>query len=121
MDTPTLLAHLHHHDTALSLPRGAFLRWDDADLHRAAHTGDPEGYALLGLAPGVRPWQRARVLLQILAASQAGLDDRARAVQARVARVLTLGHATTFLHDKLGGRRKPLPCPDRELIVRCHV
>lgn len=101
MDTPTLLAHLHHHDTALTLPRGAHLRWDDADLHRAAHTGDPEGYALLGLAPGVRPWQRARVLLQILAASQAGLDDRARAVQARVARVLTLGlppaHVITVL------------------------
>ncbi|MEV4003567.1 hypothetical protein [Actinomadura sp. NPDC049753] len=101
MDTPTLLAHLHHHDTALTLPRGAHLRWDDADLHRAAHTGDPEGYALLGLAPGVRPWQRARVLLQVLAASQAGLDDRARAVQARVARVLTLGlppaHVITVL------------------------
>ncbi|GGQ31462.1 hypothetical protein BKA00_001786 [Actinomadura coerulea] len=101
MDTPTLLAHLHHHDTALTLPRGAHLRWDDADLHRAAHTGDPEGYALLGLAPGVRPWQRARVLLQILAASQAGLDDGARAVQARVARVLTLGlppaHVITVL------------------------
>ncbi|MEV0665997.1 hypothetical protein ACIBI3_36285 [Actinomadura luteofluorescens] len=101
MDTPTLLAHLHHHDTALSLPRGACLRWDDADLHRAAHTGDPEGYALLGVAPGVRPWQRARVLLQILAASQAGLDDHARAVQARVARVLTLGlppaHVITVL------------------------
>ncbi|MEV3926163.1 hypothetical protein [Actinomadura coerulea] len=101
MDTPTLLAHLHHHDTALTLPRGAHLRWDDADLHRAAHTGDPEGYALLGLAPGVRAWQRARVLLQVLAASQAGLDDRARAVQARVARVLTLGlppaHVITVL------------------------
>ncbi|TDD63542.1 VWA domain-containing protein [Actinomadura darangshiensis] len=91
MDTPTLLAHLEHHDTALTLPRGAALRWDDAGLHRAAHTEDAEGYALLGLAPGVRPWQRARVLLQILAASQAGLDDRTRAVQARVARVLTLG------------------------------
>ncbi|MGI5201496.1 hypothetical protein ACQEU6_07940 [Spirillospora sp. CA-108201] len=101
MDTPTLFAHLHHHDTALSLPRGACLRWDDADLHRAAHAGDPEGYALLGLTPGARPWQRARVLLQILAASQAGLDDRARTVQARVARVLTLGlppaHVITVL------------------------
>ncbi|WP_141575582.1 hypothetical protein [Actinomadura sp. WMMA1423] len=101
MDTPTLLAHLHHHDTALSLPRGACLRWDDADLHRAAHTGDPEHYALLGLAPGVRPWQRARVLLQVLAASQAGLDEPARAVQARVSRVLTLAlppaHVITVL------------------------
>ncbi|XRQ15039.1 hypothetical protein ACN3XK_30405 [Actinomadura welshii] len=91
MDTPTLLAHLQNHDTPLTLPRGGTLRWDDADLHRAAHTLDPEGYALAALAPGALSWQRARVLLQILAASQAGLDEPARAVQARVARVLTLG------------------------------
>ncbi|TDD70121.1 VWA domain-containing protein [Actinomadura rubrisoli] len=101
MDTPTLLAHLETHDTALTLPRGGTLCWDDADLHRAAHAKDPEGYALLGLAPGVRPWQRARVLLQVLAASQAGLDDPTRAVLARVARVLTLGlppaHVITVL------------------------
>ncbi|MEO3823821.1 hypothetical protein [Actinomadura sp. B10D3] len=101
MDIPTLLAHLQRHDTALTLPRGAGPRWDDADLHRAAHTDDAEGYALLGLAPGVRTWQRARVLLQILAASQTGLGDRARAVQARTARVLTLGlppgHVITVL------------------------
>ncbi|WP_243713451.1 hypothetical protein, partial [Actinomadura sp. 6K520] len=101
MDTPTLLAHLQNHDTPLTLPRGGTLRWDDADLHRAAHTLDPEGYALAGLAPGVRPWQRARVLLQILAASQAGLDEQARAMPARVARVLTLGlppaHVITVL------------------------
>ncbi|MEU8801837.1 hypothetical protein [Spirillospora sp. NPDC048819] len=101
MDTPTLLAHLNDHDTPLTLPRGGTLRWDDAALHRAAHTLDAEGYALLGLAPGVRPWQRARVLLQILAATQAGLDERTRAVQARVARVLTLAlppaHVITVL------------------------
>jgi hypothetical protein len=101
MDTPTLLAHLETHDTPLTLPRGATLRWDDAGLHRAAHSGDAEGYALLALAPGVRPWQRARVLLQILAASQAGLGEPARGVQARVARVLTLGlppaHVITVL------------------------
>ncbi|MGP4025738.1 hypothetical protein [Actinomadura sp. 3N407] len=101
MDTPTLLAHLHDHDTPLTLPRGGTLRWDDAGLHRAAHTLDAEGYALLGLAPGVRTWQRARVLLQILAATQAGLDEHTRAVQARVARVLTLAlppaHVITVL------------------------
>lgn len=101
MDTPTLLAHLEHHGTALTLPRGAAPHWDDADLHRAAHAADPEGYALLGLAPAAAPWQRARVLLQVLAASQAGLDGAARAVQARAARVLSLGlppaHALTAL------------------------
>ncbi|RKS73589.1 hypothetical protein BZB76_4289 [Actinomadura pelletieri DSM 43383] len=101
MDTPTFLAHLQTHDTPLTLPRGGALRWDDADLHRAVHARDAEGYALLGLAPGARPWQRARVLLQTLAASQAGLDEHARAVSARVARVLTLGlppaHVITVL------------------------
>ncbi|MGK5559308.1 hypothetical protein ACSNOI_47705, partial [Actinomadura kijaniata] len=66
------------------------LCWDDADLHRAAQASDPEGYALLALAPGVAPWQRARVLLQTLAASQAGLDDPTRATLARLAHVLTL-------------------------------
>lgn len=101
MDTPTLLDHLEHHGTALTLPRGAAPHWDDADLHRAAHAADPERYALLGLAPAAAPWQRARVLLQVLAASQAGLDGAARAVQARAARVLSLGlppaHALTAL------------------------
>ncbi|WP_131741677.1 VWA domain-containing protein [Actinomadura roseirufa] len=100
-DTPTFLAHLETHDTALTLPRGGDLTWDDADLHRAAHTRDPEGYALLGLAPGVLARQRARVLLQILAASQAGLDEPTRAVLARVARILTLAlppaHVITVL------------------------
>lgn len=106
MDTPTLLAHLETHGDALTLPRGGTLCWDDADLHRAAYTDDPEGYALLALAPGVRPWQRARVLLQVLAASQAGLDDTTRATLARVTRVLTLAlppaHVITVL---LGLRR----------------
>jgi len=101
MDTPTLLTHLESHAVPLTLPRGGTLRWDDADLHRAAYTADPEGYALLGLTPGVHPWQRARVLLQVLAASQAGFDDATRATLARVARVLTLGlppaHVITVL------------------------
>ncbi|QKW36190.1 hypothetical protein HUT06_20910 [Actinomadura sp. NAK00032] len=101
MDTPTLLAHLRRHGAPLTLPPGAPLRWDDAQLHRAAHARDAERYALLALVPGAAPWQRARVLLQVLAASQAGLGDGARAVQARAARVLSLGlppaHVVTVL------------------------
>ncbi|MGI5330878.1 hypothetical protein [Actinomadura nitritigenes] len=101
MDTPTFLAHLQTHDTPLTLPRGGTLRWDDADLHRAAHAAGPEHYALLALAPGALPWQRARVLLQTLAASQAGLDDATRDTLARLARVLTLAlppaHVITVL------------------------
>ncbi|WP_395107055.1 hypothetical protein [Actinomadura sp. SCN-SB] len=101
MDTPTLLTHLETHARPLTLPRGGALCWDDADFHGAAHADDPEGYALLGLAPGVTPWQRARVLLQVLAASQAGLGDHTRATLAKVARVLTLAlppaHVITVL------------------------
>lgn len=76
MDTPTLLAHFEGCTDSLTLPRGGALRWDDADLHRAAFAADPEGYALLGLAPGVSTSQRARVLLQVLAASQASSAHR---------------------------------------------
>ncbi|GAA2170018.1 hypothetical protein [Actinomadura napierensis] len=90
MDTPTFLAHLQTHDTPLTLPRGGTLRWDDADLHRAAHAAGPEHYALLALVPGALPWQRTRVLLQTLAATQAGLDAPTRDTLARLARVLTL-------------------------------
>ena len=101
MDTPTLLTHLQTPTAPLALPRGGTLYWDDAGFHRAAYTDDPERYALLGLAPGVQAWQRARVLLQILAASHAGLDDPTRTTLAKTARVLTLAlppaHVITVL------------------------
>ncbi|WP_431927025.1 hypothetical protein [Nonomuraea jabiensis] len=73
------------------LSRGGDLAWDDAELHRSARLSDPEGYALLALVPGVLPWQRARVLLCTLAASQDGLDERARATLAKVTRALMIG------------------------------
>ncbi|POM22518.1 hypothetical protein BTM25_54680 [Actinomadura rubteroloni] len=101
MDTPTLLTHLQTHDRPLTLPRGGGPRWDDAALHAAARAAAPEPYALLGLAPGVHPWQRARVLLQLLTASQAGLDDPARATLAAAAHLLARaappGHVITAL------------------------
>ncbi|MFC0041865.1 hypothetical protein [Actinomadura rayongensis] len=101
MDTPTLLTHLQTHDRPLTLPRGGVPRWDDAALHAAARAAAPEPYALLGLAPGVLPWQRARVLLQLLTASQAGLPDPARATLAATAHLLTRaappGHVITAL------------------------
>ncbi|MEU5883084.1 hypothetical protein [Spirillospora sp. NPDC047279] len=106
VNTPTLLAHLETHTGALTLPRGGTLCWDDADFHRAAYTADPEGYALLGLAPGVLPWQRARVLLQTLAASHADLDDGTRATLAQVARVLTLALPPAAVITVLLGLRR---------------
>lgn len=88
VDTPTLLQHFRTHDAPLVLSRGGELVWDDAELHRSARLSDPEGYALLALVPGVLPWQRARVLLCTLAASQDGLDERTRATLAKVTRAL---------------------------------
>ncbi|MDX3106779.1 hypothetical protein [Nonomuraea angiospora] len=91
MDIPTLLQHFRTHDAPLVLSRGGDLAWDDAELHRSARLSDPEGYALLALVPGALPWQRARVLLCTLAASQDGLDERTRATLAKVTRALMFG------------------------------
>ncbi|MEV0995946.1 vWA domain-containing protein [Nonomuraea sp. NPDC050202] len=91
MDTPTLLTHFRTHDVPLELSRGGEPVWDDAELHRSARLSDPEGYALLALVPGALPWQRARVLLETLAASQDGLGEATRATLAKVTRALMFG------------------------------
>ncbi|MEV4088479.1 hypothetical protein AB0J43_50295, partial [Nonomuraea fuscirosea] len=91
MDTPTLLQHFRTHDVPLVLSRSGEPVWDDAELHRTAQLSDPEGYALLALVPGVLPWQRARVLLRTLAATQDGLAERTRATLAKATRALLFG------------------------------
>lgn len=91
MDTPTLLQHFRTHDVPLVLSRSGEPVWDDAELHRTAQLSDPEGYALLALVPGVLPWQRARVLLRTLAATQDGLAERTRATLAKATRALMFG------------------------------
>jgi hypothetical protein len=91
VDTPTLLTHFRTHDVPLELSRGGEPVWDDAELHRSARLSDPEGYALLALVPGALPWQRARVLLETLAASQDGLGEATRDTLAKVTRVLMFG------------------------------
>jgi hypothetical protein len=91
VDTPTLLTHFRTHDVPLELSRGGEPVWDDAELHRSARLSDSEGYALLALVPGALPWQRARVLLETLAASQDGLGEATRATLAKVTRVLMFG------------------------------
>jgi len=90
MQTLTFLDHVSAQDVPIAVPRRRALQWDDAEFHRAAFTDDPEGYALLALTPGVPQGQRARMLLHILAASQAGLSAEVRDTLARITRVLTL-------------------------------
>ncbi|GAB4196972.1 MAG: hypothetical protein OHK0022_14900 [Roseiflexaceae bacterium] len=86
-----LLAHMQADGHALRLPRGGEPVWADRELHEAGYAHDPALYALLALAPEVKPWQRARVLLQILCASRAGLADEARTVLERVTNALLFG------------------------------
>ena len=86
-----LIAHLETATEPLFVARTGRLRWADESWHRAQFARDPGRYALLGLVPGVRSEQRARILLQLLGSSWAGLDDEARSTVDRVARVLVLG------------------------------
>ncbi len=90
METLTFLDHVSGRDGPLVIPRRRAPEWDDAQFHRAAFTDDAEGYALLALVPGAAEAQRARILLQLLAASHDGLSTEVRATLARVTRVLTL-------------------------------
>src|SRR5262245_58044295 len=83
-----MISHLQRVDEPLVVSRRGEIRWSDEDTHRAAFTADPAGYALLALVPGVRVPQRARILLQLLGASWAGLDGDTRSTVDRVARVL---------------------------------
>ncbi|WP_432991145.1 hypothetical protein [Dactylosporangium sp. CA-233914] len=87
----TFVHHLQHHDGVLRVPRAGAVVWDDEELHVAAHRADPCAYALCALVPGVRPAQRARVLLRLLTASWAGVAPDVRDTLRRVTRVLALG------------------------------
>jgi hypothetical protein len=86
----SLVAHLETTGEPLFVSR-AEVRWDDEEWHAQAYHRDPETYALLSLMPGVTAAQRARVLLRLLLASWADLDDSVRATLARVVRVLIHG------------------------------
>jgi hypothetical protein len=87
----SLVAHLETTGEPLFVPRSGEVHWDDEAWHVQAYHRDPETYALLSLMPGVTAAQRARVLLRLLLASWADLDDGVRATLARVVRILIHG------------------------------
>ncbi|MFF5229117.1 hypothetical protein [Dactylosporangium sp. NPDC000521] len=83
--------HLRRHDTALRVPRAGAVLFDDEAVHASAYLADPQRYALTALTPGILASQRARMLLQLLLTSRAGLGDAGGDTLARVTRVLALG------------------------------
>ncbi|MFB7724757.1 hypothetical protein [Nocardia sp. NPDC056100] len=88
MNTATLLDHLRTHSMPPALSRAGVLTWDDAEFHRTAYDSDPETYVLLALTPGVHEHQRARVLLQMLSAGRAGIDQHTRVTLDKATRAL---------------------------------
>jgi len=77
--------HLLTRDSPFMLRRnGAPPQWSDAMLHQSAYQQYPELYALFSLADAVQPWQRVRILFQLLQASRCGIAPEVRRTLSRV-------------------------------------
>lgn len=98
--TAEILHHFRMHAAPLELSKAGAVAWDDVDFHRAAYRADPAGYALLALVPGVQERQRARVLLQVLATSRAGLGEEVRGTLDKTTRTAPSTAATTSFQMK---------------------
>src|SRR5262245_8866374 len=84
-----LLQHLRNESGPLVLRRGkAVPEWSDESVHVTAYAQAPDLYALSALAERVHPAQQARVLLQLLRASRAGLTAETRTTLERITRVI---------------------------------
>jgi hypothetical protein len=62
--------------------------WSDEALHRSNYNQNPELYALLGVAKTVQPWQRVRILFQLLERSRASISNEIGCTLERVTDLL---------------------------------
>jgi hypothetical protein len=89
---PTLanfLQHLRTNKEPLILRRdGAPPQWSDEALHRSNYDQNPELYALFAVMPTVQPWQRVRILFQLLQRSRKGMSNEVRGILERVTNLL---------------------------------
>ena len=89
---PTLsnfLQHLRTENKLFILRRDiAPPQWSDEVLHRYNYDQNPELYALLGVAETVQPWQRVRILFQLLQRSRATISNEIRCTLERVTDLL---------------------------------
>lgn len=100
-DTGNFLQHLRTHNEPLILRcNGLSPEWSDEALHREAYEQNPELYALLAVVETVTPWQRVRILFQLLQRSRKGMAQEMRQTLERVTDLLV-----TILH------------PDQVLLV----
>ncbi len=87
--TPTnFLQHLRTENKPFILRRDiAPPQWNDEVLHRYNYDQNPELYALLGVAE-IQPWQRVRILFQLLQRSRATISNETRCTFERVTDLL---------------------------------
>ena len=81
----TLLQHLRTDNSPFILRRDRHPpKWQDAPLHQSAYEGNPQLYALLALIKTVQPWQKVRILFQLLQTSRNGMSQENRRLLDRV-------------------------------------
>lgn len=92
INQPTLTNFLQH----LSTENKPFIlrrdiappEWSDEVLHRYNYDQNPELYALLGVLETIQPWQRVRILFQLLQRSRATISNEVRCTFERVTDLL---------------------------------
>jgi hypothetical protein len=63
-------------------------QWNDEVLHRYNYDQNPELYALLSVGESIQPWQRVRILFQLLQRSRATISNKIRCTLERVTDLL---------------------------------
>ena len=102
-----ILQHLRTNNTPFMLRRNlAPPEWDDARLHQSAYKQNPELYGLLTVIETVQPWQKVRMLFQLLRSSRAGMSKDSRSLLERVTNfLLAILHPDQVLRVFLALRR----------------
>ncbi|PSB03864.1 VWA domain-containing protein [Merismopedia glauca] len=101
------IEHLRSHNEPFQLKRnGQPPQWSDEALHREVYDYNPQLYALLGLVSSVQPYQRDRILFQLLQRSRLGLNLEVRSLLTTATNIiLSLTHPDRVLRIFLALRR----------------
>ncbi|MFB2974415.1 VWA domain-containing protein [Aerosakkonema sp. BLCC-F183] len=83
-----ILQHLRSHNEPFVLHKGKQPQWNDEALHSSAYQNNAELYALMGVAKGVLPQGRDRILFQVLRTSRIGMTPEIRHTLDRITNLL---------------------------------
>jgi predicted RNA-binding protein YlxR (DUF448 family) len=63
-------------------------QWSDETLHQSNYDQNPELYALMAVMETIQPWQRVRILFQLLQRSRKGISNEVRCTLERITNLL---------------------------------